>query len=180
MTVVEFLRIEERKPDLELFEGRITEKRTGDLQHVLVRQWFRRAVARADAGASVYEAFGQLRVSFGGMSVVPDVSVFQVERLPVDESGDAEGQVLLAPDAIVELLLPDHSAEAMRERCRRFVAAGVRAALVVDIRGRDVAVIRPRGEQLSVRGDAVVDLTDVIPGLRFTVDELFRCLRLRG
>jgi Uma2 family endonuclease len=49
----------------------------------------------------------------------------------------------------------------------------------VDSERRTVRVFRATGETADLQGPDVVDLDDVAPGLRFSVDDLFAALRPR-
>jgi len=54
-------------------------------------------------------AFPELRCTFGGRSIVPDVAVFAWDRIPVDENGDVANVFEAAPDWAIEILSPDQS-----------------------------------------------------------------------
>ena len=58
---------------------------------------------------NVAEVFPELRCSFGGRSIVPDVCVFKSERIPHDEDGDIANMFDCAPDWTIEILSPDQS-----------------------------------------------------------------------
>ncbi len=51
--------------------------------------------------------------------------------------------------------------------------------VLIDPIARTVQVFRPNGELGPLSGDDVVDLSDVIAGCVFTVNELFAALRPR-
>ena len=56
---------------------------------------------------------------------------------------------------------------------------GVGVVLLIVPRGRTVRVYRAGTETGPLQGDAVIDLTDLFGGLRFTVDDVFSALRAR-
>ena len=60
-----------------------------------------------------------------------------------------------------------------------YVDHGVRAALLVDPSDRSIILFRPDAATQTLRGDAVVDLSDLAPELRFSASELFAALRVR-
>ena len=47
-----------------------------------------RLVTAINAAASLYEALLELRCTFGGKSIVPDLAVVARERIPVDDTGE--------------------------------------------------------------------------------------------
>ena len=54
-------------------------------------------------------AFPELRRSFGGRSIVPDVTVLPWSDIPRDESGMMDGELFSAPAWMIEILSPDLS-----------------------------------------------------------------------
>ena len=54
-------------------------------------------------------AFSELRCTFAGRSIVPDISVFTWDRIPCDNDGEISDSFLLAPDWTIEILSPDQS-----------------------------------------------------------------------
>ena len=65
------------------------------------------------------------------------------------------------------------------ERCRWYVANGVRLSVFVNTQARYVRTFPNGAESEPLRGAERVDLSDVIPGFSFSVDELFAALRAR-
>lgn len=57
----------------------------------------------------IARAFLELRCTFGGRSVVPDISVFTWERIPRDANGEIADIFLDAPDWTIEILSPEQS-----------------------------------------------------------------------
>ena len=55
----------------------------------------------------VGQAFPELRCTFGGRSIVPDVSVFRTERIPRDANGEIANRFELVPDWTIEILSPE-------------------------------------------------------------------------
>ncbi|WP_421657807.1 Uma2 family endonuclease [Leptothermofonsia sp. ETS-13] len=54
-------------------------------------------------------AFPELRCTFGGRLIVPDVSVFAWDRIPVDDNGEFTNVFPICPDWTIEILSPDQS-----------------------------------------------------------------------
>ncbi len=51
-------------------------------------------------------AFSELRYTFGGVSIVPDIVVLSRDRIPKDEDGDIADVIKVAPNAAIEILSP--------------------------------------------------------------------------
>jgi Uma2 family endonuclease len=57
----------------------------------------------------IARAYSELRCTFGGRSLVPDITVFTWERIPRDENGKVSNTFTIAPDWTIEILSPDQS-----------------------------------------------------------------------
>jgi Uma2 family endonuclease len=178
MTLEEFLRLRERKPALEFEDGEVTQKvaakaRHGALQGRLVLLIDQFALPRRLA-----RAFPETRATFGGRSYVPDVSVYRRERIAREATGEIAEDFSLPPDIAVEIISPGQSVTKLRQRCRWYVANGVRIALLVVPRRRAVFRFHAREGEETLTGGDRIDLTEVLPGLELTVEALFAALRL--
>lgn len=59
--------------------------------------------------AGIARAFPELRCTFGGRSIVPDVTVFRSDRIPRQANGRIANAFTIAPDWIIEILSPDQN-----------------------------------------------------------------------
>ena len=76
----------------------------------------------------------------------------------------------------VEIMSPAQSVREQAEKCRWYVANGVRIALLVDSERERVTVFRPDAEPRTLRGTDRIDLDDILPGFQLSIDELFAAL----
>jgi Uma2 family endonuclease len=107
------------------------------------------------------------------------VIAYLLERVPIAADGEIADHLFIPPDVAVEIPSPGQGLEHQLDRCRWYVAHGVRAALLVHPGRHAVWVFRPGEEIGPLVGDAVVDLGDVFAGFSFVVSELFGALRAR-
>ena len=77
----------------------------------------------------------------------------------------------------IEIVSPRQSVTRLVRRCRWYVANGVAAALLVDPGDLSIIVFRPGGHTAALREADEIDLSDVVPGLRFPVEAVFRSLK---
>jgi Uma2 family endonuclease len=173
MTLERFLEMPERKPALEFEDGEVVRRAGRTLRQIVLMQWLQEAV---DANRD-FVALPGLRVTFGGQSCVPDVSVFRWQQLPRTADGEWADDVFAPPTVAVEVLKRRQPVARLLRRCIWYVRNGVVAGLLVDEKDRSVFVFRAGTNPVAVRGGDVIDVTDVVPGLRFTADELFSALR---
>lgn len=57
----------------------------------------------------IARAFPELRCTFGGRSIVPDIGVFIWQQIPRDQNGEIANTFSVAPDWTIEILSPDQS-----------------------------------------------------------------------
>ena len=177
LTLEAFLRLPEEKPALEFEEGVVTQKVSPKTKHSRIQLTVAQTLDAAGAPDKLAMAFTELRATFAGRSVVPDVSVFRWSRIPRTPEGTFQDDVLTPPDVAVEITSPEQSANALVRRCLWYVANGVRAALLVDPDDHSVLLFRPSALPVAARGEEAIELGDVLPGLVFTADQLFAALR---
>jgi Uma2 family endonuclease len=176
LTLEEFLALPEEKPALEYTDGRIEAKMSPNAWHSRVEAAFIVRLEGGSPGPDPLIAFPEARVTFAGRSWVPDVIAYRNSRVPVDADDKFPNHLTVPPDIAVEVTSPGQSIEDQDDRCRWMVSNGVTVALRVNPRTEVVRMFRVDGESDDLRGIDVIDLEDVAPGLRFTVDELFSAL----
>jgi Uma2 family endonuclease len=178
MTLDEFLAHHEQDPILEYAEGVVIEKMAPAWHHGaiagLLSQWINGYAYPRRLGF----AFPELRTTdrAAGVSRVPDVSVHVWDRIERDPVAQQHG-ALMPPDIAIEIASPGQSRRKQIERCEQFVALGARIALMVDPRTGTIVDIRPGRPERRLRGDDLLDLGEVIPGLTMVVSELFTALQ---
>ena len=175
MTLEAFLkwpRIDE-KPYLEYCDGRIEVKVSPQRRHGVIEKNMTWALDRFAAPAKLGAAYPELRCTFGGRSIVPDV-VFQLEaNIPVDEMGLLLDESVLPPDIHVEIRSPDQSARKTREKLEHSIANGCPLGWYIDPERRTVDVYRPGMAPQRLAADGHLDGAPVLPGFGLSVEEIF-------
>jgi Uma2 family endonuclease len=177
LTLEEFLALPEEKPALEYFAGTVTQKvapkgRHSRLQYKLA-EWFN----RYGEPRRLVLAFPELRTTYGGSSLVPDVAIYRWERIPWTPDDEVEDEFFLPPDIAIEVTSPDQSIPALTRKCRWYVAHEVPLALLVVPPARYVVVFRQNQPPTTLRGAERIDFSPILPGLTLSVDELFAFLK---
>ena len=178
LTLEAFLKRPERKPALEFVGGRVTQKVPPKAKHSVLQFQMAARLNRFSEPPKLAFAFPELRATFAGASVVPDVSVFVWDRIARDAVGEPLDDVFLPPDIAVEIRSPSQRARVGSERCLWYVENGVQIAVLVDPIARSVSLFRPGTDPLVLQGDAEINLGEVLPGFQLTVRELFDSLKL--
>lgn len=178
MSLEKFLELPERKPYLEYQDGVVTQKSWPTGEHSWLQYSVCERIDRRCTASKVAMAFPELQVTFGGNSLVPDVSVYVWERIQRKPNGEVATDFTTPPDVAIEILSPRQSVMKLVAKCAWYVANGVRASLLIDDKDRMVLAFRPGQEMLALRGDDPIDLSDVLPGFELTVRQLFDTLRM--
>ena len=143
ITLEEFLQLPfiNESPAWEFINGERSQKSMGGGKHSTIQK---RLVGLIDQTDSVYEAFPELRCTVAGRSIVPDVSVFQRDDLPVDEDGEiiATG-VTFAPVWIIEVLSPQQSQTRVTGNILHCLDHGSRLGWLIDPDERSVITFQP-------------------------------------
>ncbi|MGB3573916.1 MAG: Uma2 family endonuclease, partial [Phormidesmis sp.] len=75
-------------------------------QHSRLQDKPGKAINTAAEPKKIACSFPELRCTFGGSSIVPDIAVFEWVRIPKDDNGRIATVFLLAPDWTIEILSP--------------------------------------------------------------------------
>jgi Uma2 family endonuclease len=173
-----FLALPEEKPALEYFAGAVTQKVTPKARHSALQWDVLERFNRAGLASKRWRASPELRATFAGASVVPDVAVYRWERIPRNPDGSLQDDVFEPPDVAVEIASPKQSVRQLEQRCLWYVANGVGLALLVDPDSESVTAFRPNAAPRSHTGTDTVDCSAALPDFAFVAQELFATLRL--
>jgi Uma2 family endonuclease len=88
ITLEEFLQLPETKPAKEYYlDGTIYQKPMPQGQHSTLQIELASAINQAGKAQKLVYALTELRCTFAGQSIVPDIAVFEWQRIPLDENG---------------------------------------------------------------------------------------------
>lgn len=173
LTLDQFLELPEAEPALEFWHGEVTQKVSPKGPHSALQYGFGDLVTRGTRPPRSFRIFTEARITFGGISTVPDLVIYRRDRIPRDADGQVALDFTAPPDVAVEIFSPGQSRPKQIERCRWYVENGVRLAVFADPSRRTVRLFRPSAETADLRATDVLDLGDVLPDFSLTVDELF-------
>jgi Uma2 family endonuclease len=101
----------------------------------------------------------------------PDVAFLRSDRLP---PRGTRGFLHDSPDAVIEVLSPGDRPADMRRKVAEYLDKGIAAVVVIDPKGATATAFRPTGAPAILREEHdVLDLGDVIPGFRCSLQEIF-------
>jgi Uma2 family endonuclease len=161
-------------PSWEYINGNIIQKPMGGGKHSALQKYLLGAVDQTDSG---YEAFPELRCTFGDRSIVPDVAVLANHQIPMDETGEiASTGIEFAPDWVIEVLSPNQSQTKVTGNILYCMKNGCRLGWLIDPKERSVLVYQCDRLPDLLTGNDVLPVLPEIP-LGLTVEQLFSRLR---
>jgi len=96
-------------------------------------------------------AFPELRCTFGGRSIVPDIAGFIWERIPTNPDGTIANVFDSHPDWIVEILSPDRSSTKVTRKILHSLKQGSQLGWLIDPAERSVLVYPPNSNPNCLR-----------------------------
>jgi Uma2 family endonuclease len=106
LTLEEFLKLPETKPASECINGEIIKKPMPQGEHSRLQGKFCTIINQIVETPKIAYAFPELRCTFGGEAMVPDITVLRWERIPFLPSGRIANRVEIHPDWFIEILSP--------------------------------------------------------------------------
>jgi Uma2 family endonuclease len=179
ITLEEFLRMPEidEHPNLEYIDGKVEAKvspqgKDSSIESKLVAHMNAYAEARTLGGA-----FVELRCTFAGRSMIPDVVFLRKEHIGVDEHGEILEPTLRPPDIHVEIVSPDRPIAKCREKHVFSMAHGCPLGWLIDPGRRTVDVYEPGRPVRRLPDGGVLTGSPVLPRYRLLLSKLFGWLR---
>ncbi|MEX0268030.1 Uma2 family endonuclease [Leptolyngbyaceae cyanobacterium UHCC 1019] len=159
ITLDEFLKLPETKPASEFIDGHIIQKPMPQGKHSTVQLDLGSSINLAIKSQRIARAYTELRCTFGGRSVVPDITVFTWERIPRDENGKVSNSFLIPPNWTIEILSPDQSQTKVVRNILHCLSYGSQMGWLIDpeeelvfvyFADRPVAILEAASQRLPV------------------------------
>lgn len=129
--------------------------------------------------SKIARAFPELRCTFGGSAVVPDIAVFEWSHIQRDESGEIANIFPLAPDWAIEILSPGQSIAKVTKKILRCLQYGSQMGWLIAPADKAVLIYLPQQETSVLdEPDAALPVPSFAKDLAITVEDLFALLLL--
>jgi Uma2 family endonuclease len=174
LTLEEFLTLPETKPASEFVDGQIIQKPMPQGKHSTIQSDLGTTVNGALKPAKIARAYPELRCTFGGRSMVPDLAVFTWERIPRDTDGKVANAFTIAPDWTIEILSPDQSQTKVVRNILHCLDHGTQMGWLIDpeeemifvyFANRTIVIFEARSQQLPV--------PDFASAIELTIGQIF-------
>ncbi len=179
MSLEAFLELPETKPASEYVDGQIIQKPMPQGKHSTLQLDFSTLINTTVKPKKVARSFTELRCTFGGSSMVPDIAVFVWEHIPVDSTGKIANVFSLAPDWTIEILSPGQRSTKITKKILRCLKHGTQMGWLIDPADESVFIYRPKQEiEILDEPNAVLPMPAFMNELILKVEDLFGLLLL--
>ncbi len=179
LTLTEFLQIPETKPASEFIDGDIIQKPMPQGKHSTLQLDLGSSINLALKAKRIARAYSELRCTFGGRSIIPDISVFIWEHIPLDRDRKVANLFEIAPDWTIEILSPDQSQTKVIRNILHCLNHGSQMGWLIDPNEEIVFVyFSDRTFAIFEDKSALLPMPDFAEGLQLTVGELFSWLEV--
>ncbi|MEG3969837.1 MULTISPECIES: Uma2 family endonuclease [unclassified Microcoleus] len=176
ISLEEFLLLPETKPASEYVDGQISQKAMPQGKHSTLQFEFPSVINRVGKPQKLAFAFPQLRCTFGGCAVVPDLAVFEWSRIPLNSQGEIENRFEIAPDWIIEILSPDQSSTRVIKKILFCLKNHTKLGWLIDPEEELVIVFKPQQEPEIKENEDILPVLDVLSDLQLSATNLFELL----
>lgn len=178
ITLAEFLKIPATKPASEFIDGQIYQKPMPKGKHSTLQIRLADTINEAGFLLQIAYAFPELRCTFGGRSIVPDIAVFRWDRIPLDADGEVANTFELSPDWTIEILSPDQSQTKVTDNILFCLRHQTRLGWLIDPDEKAVICFQPNQlPEIKRQPEESLPVPDFLD-LRLTVEQVFSLLRL--
>jgi Uma2 family endonuclease len=187
LTLESFLALPETKPASEYIDGKIVQKPMPQGKHSLLRMKLLTFINSILMEAKIAIAFPELRCTFGGRSIVPDVVVLKNENIPKDDDGEVANVVTTAPDWVIEILSPDQSTTKVIKNILHCLDHGTEVGWLIDPAEKMILVYQPDKQvqvvdlleaELTVPEFARFSLREATSTIKLTAGDVFGWLKV--
>jgi Uma2 family endonuclease len=176
ISLEEFLQLPETKPASEYIEGQIYQKPMPQGEHSTLQGSLLTAINQIGTPQKLAYAFPELRCTFGGSAVVPDVAVFEWQRIPLNPNGRIANRFEIAPDWTIEILSPDQRPNRVIRKITFCLRHGTKLGWFVDPEDESVTVFQPDRLPEVMEGQDILPVISALENWQLSVADLFSWL----
>jgi Uma2 family endonuclease len=176
LTLEEFLNLPnlEESPAWEYINGVAVQKPMPKTRHSILQK---RLLLEIDRHTNDYTALPELRCTFAGRSIVPDIAVIAWSRIPINETGEPEDNFIQSPDWAIEILSPDQKATRVIDNLLHCLQHGCKLGWLIDPDDYSILIFAPQQEPEICRGEHQLKVLEEI-NITLTAGQIFSWLKL--
>jgi Uma2 family endonuclease len=176
ISLEEFLLLPETKPASEYVDGKIYQKDMPQGKHSTLQTRFGNRINQVGEPQKLAFAFSELRCTFGGRSIVPDIAVFEWSRILLNAKGEIENRFEIVPDWTIEILSPDQNPTRVINNILFCLNHNAKLGWLIDPAEKLVLVFKPQQQPEAKENQDILPVLDVLSDLQLSADDLFALL----
>jgi len=141
ITIEEFLQLPETEPASEFINGKIIQKPMPQGEHSPLQIDLCETINQIAKPQKIAKAFPELRCVFGGLAIIPDITVFRWERIPRLPSGRIANRFEIYPDWAIEILSPDQKYKQVLAKLLHCAEYGTELGWLLDAEDESILVV---------------------------------------
>lgn len=177
LTLAEFLKLPETKPASEYIDGEVIQKPMPKGRHSRLQGKLCAAINQVAEEPKLGYAFPELRCSFGGRSIVPDIAVFQWHRIPFTPEGDVPDNFNLPPDWAIGILSPKQKPSKVLGNLLHGLEHGSHLGWFIDPDDLSILALLPQQQPILCQGHHVLPVLANF-ALTLTANQVFGWLNM--
>ncbi|NET47567.1 MAG: Uma2 family endonuclease [Merismopedia sp. SIO2A8] len=178
LTLDAFLALPETEPASEYINGQIIQKPMPKTRHSRLQSKLTGVINGVAEVDQMAYAFPELRCTFGGRSIIPDISVFLWKNIGFDADGEPLDDVVVAPDWVIEILSSSQSANRVTGNILHCLNHGCQMGWLLDPDDRSVMTLQPQQLPELLSGDEQLPVLAELP-IELTAAQVFRWLKMK-
>jgi Uma2 family endonuclease len=177
ITLAEFLQLPKTKPAQEYIDNKITQKPMPQGKHSRIQGELVTVINSITEQNKTALAFPELRCTFGGKSIVPDIVVLTYDHIPREENGDIANVVSMVPDWMIEIVSPDQNHSTIIKKIVRCLESGCELAWMIDPQEKTIFVYSPQKVTFFDTDSDILPVPDFMKELKLTNGDVFSWLK---
>ncbi len=179
LTLEEFLELPETKPASEYIDGAIIQKPMPQGKHSILQRELSFALTAIFREDKTDQVFPELRCTFTGRSLVPDLAIFRTQNIPRDSNGDIANLFNQPPDWTMEILSPNQSHTKVVRNILYCIDHGTEMGWLLDAEEHCIFVYDAnKSVQVCDRTDLVLPVPKFAQSVQLKVGEIFDWLKV--
>ena len=179
LSLTEFLQLPDTKPGSEYIDGCVYQKPMPQGKHSRIQTCLSTNINQVGEPQQKALALTELRCTFGGRSLVPDIGVFEWSRIPTDEDGEIANRFESYPDWTIEILSPDQSPNRVINKIIFCINQGTKLCWFIDPNDKSVMVFQPHQLPEVKYNTDILPVLDVLTDWQLQATDIFSWLKVR-
>jgi Uma2 family endonuclease len=182
LNLEDFLAQPETKPASEYFNGKVTQKPMPKGKHSVLQVELASAINQQAKPNKLAYALTELRCTFAGRSLVPDIAVIRWENLPRDEDGEISDRFNRHPDWVIEILSQDQPMTLVMEKILFCLQHGTELGWLIDPQTKSITLFQSNSlPKIYLAANSDMEPLTMLAGLdeyHLSVQDIFTWLKV--